>query len=409
MPTFTCDPMSHPEEPFRYIDISSIDKNEKTIVTTTRILGSEAPSRARKKVQLGDVIVSTVRPNLNAVALVSPQLDGAIASTGFCVLRPKGKILDNKYLFYWTQTQQFISNLMSKTTGAHYPAVSDGTVKNSPIPLPPLSEQRRIVEILDQADALRKKRAKANEKAQRILPALFYKMFGDPATNTKGWPRSILTELVTFIGGGTPSKSKHDYWTGDIPWVSPKDMRNLRIWDTADHISTEAVYESATSIVPKNSILVVVRSGILAHTLPVARTEVDLSLNQDMKALVPKNNDIITDYLLGWFLFSEKDLLGCVKRGATVHSIDIDKLRQMLIPIPPKTIQKRFAEMLNSTLNQQSARLVATTKVEDLFAVLLHRAFTGDLTAKWREAHMNEFLQEMKTQMHVLAENRAIR
>src|SRR5580700_9339079 len=81
------DPSMRPDEEFAYIDISSLDKDSKTIVRPSRLLGNDAPSRARKEIKAEDILVSTVRPNLNAVALVPPELDGQIASTGFCVLR----------------------------------------------------------------------------------------------------------------------------------------------------------------------------------------------------------------------------------------------------------------------------------------------------------------------------------
>ena len=94
------DPRHAPEEPFIYIDISTIDKEAKTIVSPPVMLGADAPSRARKEVSASDILVSTVRPNLNAVAIVPPELDGQIASTGFCVLSPNTKLINNKYLFY---------------------------------------------------------------------------------------------------------------------------------------------------------------------------------------------------------------------------------------------------------------------------------------------------------------------
>ena len=102
-------------------------------------------------------------------AQVPQELDGEIASTGFCVLRPDQKQINHRYLFYWTLTSDFIDHLVSNVRGANYPAVTDNIVKETLIPLPPLSEQRRIVELLDQADALRKKRAEADAKAQRIF------------------------------------------------------------------------------------------------------------------------------------------------------------------------------------------------------------------------------------------------
>ena len=196
------DPRRNPNKPFLYVDISSIDRGLKVITSAPEILGADAPSRARKEICEGDVLVSTVRPNLNAVAVVPPGLNGQIASTGFCVLRPNREAIVGKYLFYFTTTPDFISILSSRVRGAHYPAVSDGDVKEIELPLPVLSEQRRIVEILDQADALRKKRAEADTMAVRILPALFYKMFGDPLALVNSDEGIPLTELEVDLQNG---------------------------------------------------------------------------------------------------------------------------------------------------------------------------------------------------------------
>ena len=166
------------------------------------LLGTGAPSRARKVIRKDDVLVSTVRPNLNAVAMVPACLDGQIASTGFCVLRPNRGCVEPRYLFYWTITSTFVDASTSRVRGANYPAVSDRDVKEVAIPLPPLAEQRRIVEILDQADRLRRLRAEADAKANRILPALFIRMFGDPATNPMKWPRVRFRDLLSDIDSG---------------------------------------------------------------------------------------------------------------------------------------------------------------------------------------------------------------
>ena len=126
-----------PETEFSYIDLSSIDKDRKLIVSTECYLGKEAPSRARQLVEQNDVLVSTVRPNLNGVALATKQHHGMTASTGFCVLRPESNKLESAFLFNWVKSKSFISEMVSISTGANYPAVSDGKVKSSLINLPP--------------------------------------------------------------------------------------------------------------------------------------------------------------------------------------------------------------------------------------------------------------------------------
>ena len=149
---------SVPSDSFDYVDLSAIDQDSKTIIGVRKVICGDAPSRARQLVARGDVLVSTVRPNLNGVALVPEELDGATASTGFCVLRPRKDFLNGTYLFHWVKSPKFISDMVKKATGANYPAVSDRIISESQILLPPLEEQKRIAEILDCAQELRSKR-----------------------------------------------------------------------------------------------------------------------------------------------------------------------------------------------------------------------------------------------------------
>ena len=189
------------DELFRYIDLSSVDQDTKTISDAREVACGEAPSRARQLVAHGDVLVSTVRPNLNGVARVPAELDGATASTGFCVLRPEPNKLDGSYLFQWVKSSAFISDTVSKATGASYPAVSDRIIFESPIPLPPLEEQRRIAAILDQAETLRTQRRQALAHLDTLTQSLFLDMFGDPVVNPKGWgKRPFGTVCETRLG-----------------------------------------------------------------------------------------------------------------------------------------------------------------------------------------------------------------
>ncbi|MDP1898207.1 MAG: restriction endonuclease subunit S, partial [Sulfurimicrobium sp.] len=116
-------------------------------------------------------------------------------------------------------------------------------------------------------------------------------------THPTGWRLLPLKELGFWVGGGTPSKAKPAYWeTGTIPWVSPKDMKTERIHDSEDHITEQAVSESTANLIPTGSVLLVTRSGILRHTLPVAITTVPVTVNQDLKALTPKEG-ILPEYV----------------------------------------------------------------------------------------------------------------
>ena len=174
-------PRSTPNRQFIYVDISSIDRSVKRIVKPSMILGKDAPSRARRIIHKGDVLVSTTRPNLNAVALVDNELDGQICSTGLCVLRPDSHRIYSDYLYYCTIRGEFVNSLSNLTNGAMYPAVTDGQVLEQTIPLPPLSEQKRIAttlkermnDIVHACTAIREKLEIINQLPSAILRKAF--------------------------------------------------------------------------------------------------------------------------------------------------------------------------------------------------------------------------------------------
>jgi type I restriction enzyme S subunit len=162
----------------------------------------------------------------------------------------------------------------------------------------------------------------------------------------KAWEQTTLGEVVSFKGGGTPSTEKPAYWNGDVPWVSPKDMKSSEIGDSIDKITMEAIENSAASLIPKDAILIVVRSGILARTIPVAMTTRALAVNQDIKALCP-NKDVSPRYLHYFMQMSEPDILKLVTRGATVHRLSTDSLRALTFPKPPLPEQQRIIGILD--------------------------------------------------------------
>ena len=133
-----------PDQPFTYLDIASIDNATHRVISPKVYLGRDAPSRARQRVRDGDTLFSTVRTYLRNIAMVPPEFDGEVASTGFCVLHPADEV-DRKFIFYFVQTDQFLSQLNPMQRGTSYPAVRNVDVLGQEIPLAPLPEQRRIV------------------------------------------------------------------------------------------------------------------------------------------------------------------------------------------------------------------------------------------------------------------------
>ncbi|MBK6648431.1 MAG: restriction endonuclease subunit S [Betaproteobacteria bacterium] len=133
---------------FVYVDISSIDNQAKRIVDPKRLTPEVAPSRARQRLRKGDVLISMTRPNLNAVAIVPPDLDGAIGSTGFHVLRANDDV-EPHWLYYAVQSSSFVKAMCDLVQGALYPAVRPKDIREYAISPPPLAKQREIVAELE--------------------------------------------------------------------------------------------------------------------------------------------------------------------------------------------------------------------------------------------------------------------
>ena len=400
------DPRQDPAGKFHYVDISGIDRTCKAIAEHQTLSGADAPSRARKAIRKDDVLVSTVRPNLNAVAMVPADLDGHIASTGFCVLRPNRAVIEPRYLFYRTFTPEFVTALTARVRGISYPAVSDKDVKQVEVPLPPLAEQRRIVEILDRADDLRRLRAEADARVNRILPSLFVRMFGDPATNSMHWPIKRIGEMCDIVSGATPRTERPEFWGGGIPWATPKDLSEHDGWSldrTARTLTGEGLASCSAAVIPEGSVLLSSRAPIGL----VAVAGMPMCTNQGFKNLVC-GLDVDPWYLFGWCRI-RTTYLQSLGRGATFKEISKRIVESIELPLPPMQRQRRFRSRLMNLTSIHRARIQSARRIANLFRVLLGRAFSGSLTASWREAHMDEILQEMEQKASRIAHSEEVR
>lgn len=185
-----------------------------------------------------------------------------------------------------------------------------------------------------------------------------------------------LKELCQIRHGGTPSKANPDFWRGSIPWVSPKDMKTSALKDTTDHISDAAVANSATSLVPEGSILVVARSGILVHSIPVAQAKRQLAFNQDIKALIPHTDRVDPDYLFWFVRAQEPELLARgVKKGATVHSLQSGVIENLQVPVPSVEEQRRIVDLVSRAEGIVRLRREAQAKAAEIIPALFLEMF----------------------------------
>lgn len=355
-----------------YIDISSIDNQRKKIIQTQTMAAQEAPSRAKQIVVPGDILVSTVRPNLNAIAMVEKKRKNIlIASTGYCVLRCLS-LVDNSYVFYFCQSPTFIDKMVSQATGASYPAVTSSTVKECSIPLPPLDEQRRIAAALDKVSNLITKRREQLDKLDELVKARFVEMFGNC-----NYPRQPLISLIkegTGLSYGIVQPG--DDGTGDLGVIRPVDMvdGNISI-DSIKHIDRAIGDSFKKTELTGDELLITVRGTTGITALTDVRFK-GMNVTRGIAVIRYNRSKINPAYLNAYLNTAEsQNYIQEHTRGATLQQINLSDLRIQEILLPPMYLQEHFSDY--ATLINKSKLTIQQSldKMETLKKALMQEYF----------------------------------
>ena len=273
------------------------------------------------------------------------------------------------------------------------------------LPFPSISEQTQIARFLDhetaRIDALIAEQQRLiellKEKRQAVISHAVTKGL-DPTVPMKDsgvewlgevpahWVVRKLKNLVSVRGGSTPSKEVELYWEGEIPWVSPKDMKSERISDSIDHVSELAIKDGGLSIVRSGAVLIVVRGMILIHSVPVAITDVDVTINQDMKAMTP-SAELSSDYLSLMLQGVRDAVFQYIDSSAHgTRKLEWERFELMVLPIPPHAEQVRVVRFIEGQkraiddLAEQAAS--AITLMNERRTALISAAVTGKIDVR---------------------------
>ncbi|MCR9050696.1 MAG: restriction endonuclease subunit S [Phaeodactylibacter xiamenensis] len=346
---------------YKFLRITDIQDGD---VDWEKVPFAECDQVEKYALNSGDLLFARTGATTGKSYLIKECPDRSIFASYLIRVRPNLEKVNPNFLAYFFQSQIYWNQILTSSNGATLPGVNATKLKSLQIPLPPLSEQRRLSARLDKADAVRQKSRALLEEYAELGRSVFLEVFGDPVRNERGWEVVELVDHVKILGGGTPSKKNKSFYTGEIPWVSPKDMKSLFIDSSIDKITNEAIKNSSTKLIPKDSVLMVVRSGILKKQLPVGINICPVTLNQDMKAFVCKEK-LNPYYLLYLFLVLAPNILKSV-RGTTADNISSDVLKKLQIPLPPLPLQTRFAAMV---ANIEAQRRLAERQLEAAEAV----------------------------------------
>ena len=324
----------------------------------------------------GTVLFSS-RATIGKVAVAGMPLT---TNQGFANFVPRPEI-SSRFLAYslWHRRED-IARLSGSTT---FKEVSRSTLRKYQISVPPLSEQERIVKLLDEADALRKLRAQADRRTAALLPALFHEMFGDPTVNPKCWPTRRLRELgAKFSDGPFGSNLKSSHYT-------PEGVRVIRLQNigVGCFVDNDRAYISPEHFdsLRKHECL---PGDVLVGTLgdPNLRAcilppEIPQALNKADCVQIRPNPEIATAAFICWLLNlpSTLEMASGMILGQTRARISMGRLAELVVPVPPLPLQQEFAQRVAEIREMEAAQAASRQRLKALFQSLLHRAFNGEL------------------------------
>ncbi len=266
--------------------------------------------------------------------------------------------------------------MVKKATGASYPAVSDRIILESEIPLPPLPEQRRIAQILDKAEALRAKRRAALAKLDTLAQSIFLEMFGDPATNPKGWSVRKISEISTVVTGNTPSRANPEYYGGSIEWIKSDNINTAEYTLTKSQEFLSEEGKSVARLAPPGSILVTCIAGSPDCIGNVGIADREVAFNQQINAMILNSESL---YFVFVQLLVGKQLIQAASTGGMKGMVSKSRFEQVQLISPPLPLQQAFARRVEAIETLKAAHRASLAKLDALFASLQHRAFRGEL------------------------------
>ncbi len=388
--------------PIQYVDISAVSHDE-GIGSTEAMLFGDAPSRARRKAKTGDVIVSTVRTYLKAVAAVDDKHADCVFSTGFAVLRVREGQLNPGFLKWLALNELFIQAVESHSEGLSYPAINASELVNLKAAVPSLQEQTIIASVLDpetsRIDALITKKTRFIEllKEKRhalITHAVTKGLDTDVPMRETGvdwigevpehWSVVQVRHVATLGSGHTPSRSRPDWWEECcIPWFTLADIWQVRregrrfVTETEEKVSELGIANSSAVVHPAGSV-------ILSRTASVGFPAImgcDMATSQDF-AVWRCGSRVVNEYLY-LVLLGMKQELSRLMIGSTHKTIYMPDIEAFRMPLPPVEQQKEIIKYVGSELQRIDTVIAKTLRSIELLkerrAAFITAAVTGQI------------------------------
>lgn len=382
-PTFRAKDVA-PDELVDFLPMSAVDAELTTACAAEQRPFSEV-QKGYTNFADGDVLLAKITPCFEngKIAFARVNTEYGFGSTEFHVIRADRERLDGRYLVHFLRRDEIrVDGARNMTGSAGQRRVPKHYLESLSIPLPPISSQRRIAAILDQADALRAKRREALTQLDSLMQSIFVEMFGEPVINPKGWPTAALGTHVSKLGSGsTPTGGDAAYKESGISLIRSLNVHDGEFtYKNLAFIDENQAAKLSNVVVVQGDVLLNITGASVARVCSVPSDVLPARVNQHVMIVRPKPtlNSLYLERLLLNPQMKTR-LLQIGGAGATREAITKAQAEELAIPMPPISIQDEFAIRLSKAKEMISCHKRALSELNTLFASLQHRAFRGDL------------------------------
>ncbi|MDM0463281.1 restriction endonuclease subunit S [Clostridium perfringens] len=280
---------------------------------------------------------------------------------------------NNKYIFYYLKSIR--EKILFDSYGGAQKHISQGYVKDIDIVLPDIKIQHNIVYILEKSQKLIDKRKEQIGKLDLLVKSKFIEMFGDPVKNQKKLAKVKLSELGEWKTGGTPLRSKSEYYNGNIPWLSSGELNNKYCFKSNEMITESAIIESAAKIIEVGSLLLgMYDTAALKSTINM----IECSCNQAI-AYSKLNENLVNTVYVYYCIQIGKEFYKSQQRGVRQKNLNLSMIKGLEILMPELELQNQFAEFVKRVDKLKFEMEKSLKELEDNFNSLMQKAFKGEL------------------------------
>ena len=353
----------------------NVRMNELTLEDVAYVTHEIDAGMNRSRVRRGDVLLNITGASIGRVASFELENVRANVNQHVCIIRPKPNALLSRYATHLISSREFQGEIDRLQHGGTRQALTFSQIAEFKIPLPPLAEQRRIAAVLDAAEALRAKRRAALAQLDTLTQAIFIEMFGDPVTNSRGWPLKKFREIGSLDRGVSTNRPRNapELLGGAYPLIQTGEIANSDGYVRGYTSTYSEAGLKQSKMWPAGTLCITIaaniaKTGIL--TFPACFPDSIVGFRAENPATV--------QFVRVWLSFLQKTLEENAPESAQ-KNINLGMLRELLVPCPPIEDREEFARRVTALEKLKATQRAALTQLNALFASLQHRAFRGEL------------------------------